>query len=74
MSEISLYSRYVTEHDAAEFLGISLKTVQAWRHRGNGPRFAKFGRAVRYNLDELHQWAEAQQHTSTASVTAGGVA
>lgn len=66
-----LTSRYVPENEAAIFLGMSKKALQAWRGNGTGPPFVKFGRAVRYNLDELHQWAESQQHASTASVTAG---
>ncbi|MGN8160621.1 helix-turn-helix transcriptional regulator [Salinisphaera sp. SWV1] len=73
MAEANLSGCYVSEHKVAEFFGVSVKTVQAWRHRGNGPRFAKFGRAVRYNVNELQEWAESRQHTSTASVSAGGV-
>lgn len=57
---------HVTEREAADFLGVSVKTVQAWRARGGGPKFAKFGRAVRYPLNELKRWAEEQMRCSTA--------
>lgn len=73
MSAHPLSNRFTSERDAAEFLGVSVKTMQSWRAKGEGPRFAKFGRAVRYNVKELTDWAESQQHTSTASVTTGGV-
>src|SRR5690242_13537229 len=38
--------RPVTDIEAAERLGISAKTLKAWRVRGTGPRFFKAGRAV----------------------------
>ena len=46
----------LTETQAAEYLGLSIATLRAWRHRGRGPRFVRFGRAVRYlraDLDEF---------------------
>jgi predicted DNA-binding transcriptional regulator AlpA len=41
-------NRAITEIEAAESLALSVATLRAWRHRGTGPRFVKFGRAVRY--------------------------
>ena len=44
------------EGQAAKLLNVSVKTLQAWRHRGGGPKFVKYGAAVRYmqlNLDEF---------------------
>src|SRR5262245_54425916 len=38
----------LTEVQVAEQLGLSVATLRAWRHRGKGPRFVRFGRAVRY--------------------------
>jgi hypothetical protein len=37
-------SRLVTEHEAAERLRVSVRTLQKWRLPGNGPRFVKLGR------------------------------
>jgi predicted DNA-binding transcriptional regulator AlpA len=42
-----------TETHAAEHLGLSIATLRAWRHRGKGPRFVRFGRAVRYLRADL---------------------
>ena len=38
----------LNENQAAEFLGVSARTLQAWRVRGGGPRYVKIGRSVRY--------------------------
>lgn len=38
----------MTEVDVAERLGLAVATLRAWRHRHTGPRFVRFGRAVRY--------------------------
>lgn len=37
----------LTERDAARLLGLSVATLRAWRLKGKGPRFVRFGRAVR---------------------------
>lgn len=57
--------RRLTEQEAAEFLGLSVRTLQAWRIRGGGPGFAKFGRAVRYDSETLEAWADACTRSST---------
>ena len=33
---------------------------------GGGPRFSKYGRAVRYNIDELDAWIEKNSAASTS--------
>jgi hypothetical protein len=42
-----------TEHQAAEFLTVRVKTLQAWRVRGGSPKYIKLGRSVRYSRDSL---------------------
>ena len=53
--------RYVSERDAAKFLGLEAATLRTWRYRGEGPSFAKFGRAVRYLWSELQTYAESNK-------------
>jgi predicted DNA-binding transcriptional regulator AlpA len=63
-----MQSGALNEYQAAEFLGLSVRTLQAWRVRGGGPRYLKIGKAVRYQRRELV--AYQKQHTvgSTAEV------
>ena len=49
----------VTEVQTAEFLNISIRTLQAWRIKLAGPRFVRVGRAIRYRRSDLIAWIEA---------------
>lgn len=49
----------LTESQVAEQLGLSVATLRAWRHRGKGPRFLRFGRAVRYLPADLETFIGA---------------
>ena len=51
---------------AANYLGISKKTLERWRFEGRGPTFRKFGKRVLYSQDELDRWAKDQERTSTS--------
>lgn len=51
--------RYYNEQQAAEYLGLSVLTLQCWRLRKTGPCFHKFGKSVRYSISELDRYAEA---------------
>jgi excisionase family DNA binding protein len=54
------------ERAAAEMLGISHRTLQAWRVKGGGPPFVKLGRSVRYELTQLEAWANARVRANTS--------
>lgn len=49
----------LTESQVAERLGLAVATLRAWRHRGTGPRFLRFGRAVRYLVADLDEFIRA---------------
>ena len=53
-------NRYVREKEAAEFLGVSVKTLRAWRSRGTASNvlFTKLGSMVMYPMKELEQLME----------------
>ena len=59
-------SRLVTERDAAELLGVSVRTLQKWRLQGNGPGFVKLGHAVRYDVKDLEAYIELARRRSTS--------
>lgn len=52
-------TRALTEREVAELLGLSVATLRAWRHRGQGPRFLRLGRAVRYLSADLEHFVRA---------------
>jgi hypothetical protein len=53
-------ARYLTNHEAAIFLGLSPRTLEKLRVIGGGPRFRKFGRKVLYAVEDLETWANAR--------------
>ena len=64
----STQTQYVSTESAAEFLGISPRTLEGWRVRKSegAPPFVKFGRAVRYSIDSLVEFAEQNVRRSTS--------
>lgn len=46
----------LTEREAAQFLRMSIKTLQARRLRCKPPRYIKLGRAIRYRVGDLEEW------------------
>lgn len=50
----------LTSEETAERLRVSLRTLEGWRNRRQGPPFRKFGRRVLYPMDLLEQWEQEQ--------------
>lgn len=50
----------MSPEELAEWLGIPVRTVYAWRHRGVGPRGAKVGKHVRYRRADAEAWLADQ--------------
>lgn len=44
--------------ELAEELGVPVRTVYAWRHRGIGPRGHKIGKHVRFRRVDVEAWLE----------------
>jgi hypothetical protein len=55
----------LTEAEAADFLRLSVRTLQAWRLRVAGPAFVQVGRAIRYRRRDLITWIEANTVSPT---------
>ena len=54
-------SAFQTESEAAEYLGISKKTLQRWRFDHKGPAYAKLnGKLIRYHQADLDEWMNQQ--------------
>jgi hypothetical protein len=51
-------SPFLTTEQAAYYLGLSPRTLQGMRYSGEGPRFRRHTRCVRYHIDDLNAWSE----------------
>ena len=49
----------LTEAEVARRLSLSTATLRAWRLRGQGPRFVRLGRAVRYVASDVQDFLDA---------------
>ena len=56
----------LTPKEAARFLRLSESFLAKARMRGDGPRYRKLSRAVRYSMSDLLAWLKACAKTSTA--------
>lgn len=52
--------------EAAEYLGLSKATLEAWRVRGGGPVFLKMGKACRYRQEDLDAFIESRLRENTS--------
>ncbi|HQQ00981.1 MAG TPA: helix-turn-helix domain-containing protein [bacterium] len=53
---------YLTQKETAEELRVSPRTLEKWRRSGRGPRFIRYSqRAIRYDRDDVRQWAESRK-------------
>jgi predicted DNA-binding transcriptional regulator AlpA len=60
-------SPLLTEADAAAYLSLTRRALQAWRYQGRGPRYVKISaRAVRYRPEDLESWIETRLRSSTS--------
>lgn len=61
----------VSTEQAAEYLGgLKPNTIEGWRVRGEGPRYLKIGRLVRYRIDDLDAYIESRARTATTQAVA----
>jgi hypothetical protein len=60
----------LTERELATLEGVSVRTVQHWRQRGEGPKYRKLGAAkralVRYPVAWYREWRERGATNGTA--------
>ena len=52
----------ITVAEAAEMLGFTTRTLQAWRLAGKGPRAYRItNKGVRYDLSDILSWIESKE-------------
>lgn len=49
----------MTEQEVARRLRLSVATLRAWRLRRRGPRYVRFGRAVRYLASDIDLFVQS---------------
>ena len=63
--------RYLDTREAAQYLGLSNRTLDRYRMTGEGPVFHKFGTRIRYAQADLEEWAAARRMRSTSDGRSG---
>jgi hypothetical protein len=53
-------SPFLSTEQAAFYLGLSARKLQAMRAGGSGPSFRRHSRYVRYHIDDLDSWSKDQ--------------
>jgi excisionase family DNA binding protein len=62
-----MWQALLTEEEAAEYLRLTPRALQAWRYQGKGPRFVRISRrAIRYRRDDLEEFVEENLRHSTS--------
>ena len=59
-------TNYLSTRQAAEWLGLSTRTLDRYRVSGDGPVFHRFGGRVRYLRADLDAWASTRRRASTS--------
>lgn len=62
----ALPPRFLRTKEAAEFLGLSPRTLEKHRTYGTGPSYRKLGGRVVYAVDDLEAWADRGAVSSTS--------
>lgn len=60
----------IDEKACAALRGCAVPTLQKERVRGDGPRFVKMGRLVRYRPEDVEAWIEQRIFSSTTEAEA----
>ena len=61
------WDSFIDEKAGADFLGLTPRTMQGYRQKGGGPRYAALSsRCLRYTRRWLREWAETRIRSSTS--------
>jgi len=71
--------RLLDEHDAAQYIGVSVYSLRFQRCHGHLPGraklppFVKVGRSVRYAIEDLDSWVDALKEDRQCQASDGGL-
>ncbi len=67
INEADFWYGLIGETAFAEYLNLSVRTIQGFRYKGGGPRFVRISsRCVKYRRIDGREWAEARLCSSTS--------
>ncbi len=67
VTDANFWNALIDEAAAADFLDLSVRSMQGFRYRGRGPPFVRISsRCVKYRRIDCREWAEARIRTSTS--------
>ncbi|RXZ64253.1 helix-turn-helix domain-containing protein [Pelagerythrobacter rhizovicinus] len=69
IEKIGSGAEWLTEAQTAERLNMSAKYLQKCRYAGGGPKFAKFGSAVRYSIADIEAFERSSLRDNTSERT-----
>jgi len=58
VSSMTDQKKYLTAEDVSALTGLSVETLAQWRSQRRGIPYLKIGRAVRYDLADVHAYLE----------------
>lgn len=58
------FDRLLTVQELANYLGVPVATIYAWRYRHEGPPGFRVGRHVRFRRSDIEEWISQQRQPS----------
>jgi excisionase family DNA binding protein len=58
--------RLITVAELATMLSVPVATIYKWRTTGRGPRAARVGKYLRFRLEDVESWLDAQSEQPDA--------
>ncbi len=65
---------HLNQRQLADRWGVSTRTLEGWRWRGEGPTYLKLGGRVVYRLEDVQQFEAQHLHTNTVGPLGSGAA
>jgi len=53
---------FLTPEELADSLDVKLSRVTGWRKSGDGPKFVKLGKTVKYKVAAVDAWMDENTH------------
>jgi predicted DNA-binding transcriptional regulator AlpA len=50
----------LSESDVAKITKVSITTLWRWRRDGTGPKYLRFGKLIRYQMEDLAAWINSR--------------